>query len=562
MSLESFWPERRALGTAERLRQTNRLLADVYQAELDHVLSDLMQWRRRSSPALPQRPTLRFALGHLVRATPLVRSLYFALRPGARRASRHLSPRPPGRLIRETQAHAQHFAALPAATTPRYRIPVRPEATLYLLHNSRPYQNGGYAVRSHGIVQALNSWGYDVTPVLRPGYPNDVEGVTGDNLRSHVVGDVTYRFAPDVANRRRMSRHAYADAYFRYLCAVVEAVRPSVIHAASFHHNAHAALQIREKYGIPVVYEVRGLSILNDISKVTRHKTLRKLVFPTPLRFWEFREEVECARRADHLLCITDAVADLFRTLGVADARVSVLPNGVDGPAGSDVDAPGPVRHGHVVGYLGSLQHYEGLEDLCTAIEILASTRPELDVRALIVGDGPYAPVVHARIASSPCRDRFEVHPRVPHDRIGDYYSRCSLLAYPRRPVPISEYVSPLKPFEPMARGIPVLASDVPALAQIVRNGETGFTFPAGSADALAAGIAMVLTSDTREVTERARRHVANHCTWRELTAPVAQLYRRLFESASGGGTQGADIPALSHTIGPENDCRDATLPA
>ena len=129
------------------------------------------------------------------------------------------------------------------------------------------------------------------------------------------------------------------------------------------------------------------------------------------------------------------------------------------------------------LGYLGSLQRYEGLEQLCSAVEILAERRPDLDVRALIVGDGPYAERVHERIASSVCKDRFEVHPRVPHDQIDHYYARCTALVYPRLPLPICEVISPLKPFEPMARGIPVIASDVAALAEIVRDGETGFLF-------------------------------------------------------------------------------------
>ena len=48
-----------------------------------------------------------------------------------------------------------------------------PERVLYLLHNAHPFHNGGYAVRAHGILRAVRSWGFDVQAVLRPGYPWD-----------------------------------------------------------------------------------------------------------------------------------------------------------------------------------------------------------------------------------------------------------------------------------------------------------------------------------------------------------------------------------------------------
>ena len=355
------------------------------------------------------------------------------------------------------RTHLGEATKLPSSESPGYALNYHPGKILYLLHNCRPYANGGYAIRSHGVIRGLQSWGYDVVPVARPGYPFDTEPDVKAAPPATVDG-VTYSFFPkDTAHRTKMSRGAYADAYFKAVCGLVEEHMPAVIQAASFSPNGHAALRIREKYGIPVVYEVRGLSVLRDLSKADTTTALNLgRFFPRSKRFWEFREEVEVALRADHLLCVTHAVADLYRKLGVPEENVSVFPNGV-----SREVANLPLRSERTLsqrdtiwlGYLGSIQDYEGLEELVSAVELLAQNKPELDLRVLIVGGGPHSKKIRTKIASSPAQSRFELHERVPHEEIDRYYDRCTAMVYPRRPLPICDMISPLKPFEPMARG-------------------------------------------------------------------------------------------------------------
>ena len=154
------------------------------------------------------------------------------------------------------------------------------------------------------------------------GYPFDtLPGVT--EAPDATIDGITYSFFPaGSANRELMARGEYSEAYFHALCEIVEKEKPSLIHAASFFHNASVALRLRHKYGIPVIYEVRGLSILSDMSKALEKgiEGLRRF-FPRLQRYWEFREEVEIARQVDHLLCITEAAADLYRRLGVPSDR-------------------------------------------------------------------------------------------------------------------------------------------------------------------------------------------------------------------------------------------------
>ena len=420
-----------------------------------------------------------------------------------------------------------NFTPLPGRARESYAYKPVSGRILYLLNNSRPYHNGGYAVRAHGIIKALQRQGIDVIPVLRPGYPADnFKSVRADNVVD--VDGVSYRFLSQDANRYEMRRDQYAKIYEAELLKLVRKLRPAVLHAASFHFNAHAALKVREKLGTPVIYEVRGLSLLVDMSIGRGTDKSRPKMLPSWSRLLEFHEEVEVAKAADHLLCITSAMSQLFQSLGVPAERCSLLLNAAE-------ETEHEIRSGQriskgTVGYFGSIQFYEGLEDLCTAIEILAEEHPELNANALVIGDGPHTRTLKSRIASSPHRHLIKFHGRISHERIRSYFGQCQAMIYPRRPFPVSELVSPLKPFEPMALGIPVISSDVAALSEIVLDGRTGFTFRAGDPRELAKTIASVLrnSAEATSVSENARRYVQDERTWRRTTEALPELYRKL----------------------------------
>ena len=81
---------------------------------------------------------------------------------------------------------------------------------------------------------------------------------------------------------------------------------------------------------------------------------------------------------------------------------------------------------------------------------------------------------------------------------------------------------------EPLARGIPVIASDLGALPELVRDGQTGLLFPAGDADALAERINRLLEDprSRRELGARARRYVAELCDSGSYLGRLMEIYQ------------------------------------
>jgi len=180
-----------------------------------------------------------------------------------------------------------------------------------------------------------------------------------------------------------------------------------------------------------------------------------------------------------------------------------------------------------VLGFAGSFYGYEGLRLLLEAARALLPHHPEL--RVLLLGGGPEEAALKAQAAALGIVDRVVFAGRVPHRDVQRYYELIDVLAYPRLPTPLTERVTPLKPLEAMAQGRMFVASNVGGHRELIRDGETGFLFQAGSADALARTIdTLLLHRDLwPAIQAKARRHVETERTWTKSVANYRPAYER-----------------------------------
>jgi glycosyltransferase involved in cell wall biosynthesis len=246
------------------------------------------------------------------------------------------------------------------------------------------------------------------------------------------------------------------------------------------------------------------------------------------------RLEADACIQADHAFALTEGLRSLMIERGVSADHISVLPNGVDvarfTPAAANLrlrDRLG-LRDKVVIGYVGSVVDYEGLELLVDATRILIDGG--LPVGLLIVGDGAAMASVKQRVADAGLSDVVVMPGRVPHAEAEAYYSIIDIAPFPRLPLPVTELVSPLKPFEAMAMGKPVVVSSVAALTEIVTDTQNGRVFDKGDVDSLAKVLAaLVASAEERERLGVAGREwvVANR-SWDTISTRIVEVYGRL----------------------------------
>jgi phosphatidyl-myo-inositol dimannoside synthase len=124
---------------------------------------------------------------------------------------------------------------------------------------------------------------------------------------------------------------------------------------------------------------------------------------------------------------------------------------------------------------------------------------------------------------------------RVPHDQVQRYYDLVDVLAYPRHSMRLTELVTPLKPLEAMAQGRLLVASDVGGHKELIRHGETGWLFRAGSAEALTDAIDQLLARREQWPGLRAagREFVERERNWAVSVARYAVPYAAVTASLS-----------------------------
>jgi glycosyltransferase involved in cell wall biosynthesis len=206
---------------------------------------------------------------------------------------------------------------------------------------------------------------------------------------------------------------------------------------------------------------------------------------PSKLRRLARREELVW-RRASAYVTITQALADDLRARFGPRPDVHVVPDG--GPAYIDVPAPrGSDSRRVIVGYAGHLYPWKGVDVLIQALATLP------DIEGLVIG-GHAAERDLARVqslaASLGLADRVALTGQIPPADVARRLADASVLVLPNTPSVISErYTSPLKLFEYLAMGRPIVASDLPSIREVLTHEHTALLVPAGDAGAMAAAI-------------------------------------------------------------------------
>lgn len=183
-----------------------------------------------------------------------------------------------------------------------------------------------------------------------------------------------------------------------------------------------------------------------------------------------------------------------------------------------------------IVGYVGrfrTMEKEKGIPELVEAMGYL----PEIngtDPLLLCVG-GPIEAVPaymeRARRAGVP-ESRLKFVDRVPNTEVPLWMRACDVVTIPWPWTEFSAYfTSPLKLFEYMAAGVPIVATDLPSIREILRHGENAWLVPPNDPKALAAGILHLLKNRdlAARLTEQAREEVRKY-TWEQRAKAILEL--------------------------------------
>jgi PEP-CTERM/exosortase A-associated glycosyltransferase len=398
---------------------------------------------------------------------------------------------------------------------------------LHILDHSIPLHSG-YTFRTLAILRGQRNMGWETFHLTSPKQAASSSGPKCRVLEETVEGWHFHRTLPadGAARLPGLGEIALMRQTEARLAEVAQVVKPHILHAHSPVLDAIPALRVGRRLGIPVVYEVRAFweDAAVDHGTTTegslRYRLSRRL-------------ETHALRQAAHVFTICEGLRDDIAVRGIPADKITVIPNAVDIDAFEPGGQPDGALKAHlglagatVVGFIGSFYAYEGLDLLLDALPLLLQRRP--DVRVLLVGGGPQDAALKAQAQRLGMADKVAFTGRVPHAEVQRYYDLVDVLAYPRHSMRLTELVTPLKPLEAMAQGRLLVASDVGGHKELIRHGETGWLFKAGSAQALVDAVDHLLARREQwpDLRRAGREFVERERNW---AASVAR-YRAVFE--------------------------------
>lgn len=391
---------------------------------------------------------------------------------GSRRADRKLK-----HSIREQLGELQAVPAESVAESSSADVRV-----LHYLTNSLPHTMSGYAVRSHNVLLAQIRQGIDARAITRPAYPvlvgqrpaSDEE--TLDGVRYARI--LKWHHPGSLRRRREIAVEA--------VVAAARKMDATVLHTTTDYANALVVSEAARMLDVPWVYEVRGELEATWVSRQSDEARARASEFFRLAR----EQETRCMKAAAGVVALSEVSRRQLIERGISEDKISVVPNAV-----TDEDINRSFDRAHVrrelglpeaariVGTVTAVVDYEGLDTLINALEYLDER-----FRVLIVGEGQARPELENQAERLGLSDRVIFAGRQDEKTIWKWYAALDVFAVPRKDTPVCRTVTPIKSLTAMALGIPVVASDLPALREV--TGGFAEYVPAHDAEILARAIA------------------------------------------------------------------------
>lgn len=152
------------------------------------------------------------------------------------------------------------------------------------------------------------------------------------------------------------------------------------------------------------------------------------------------------------------------------------------------------------------------------------------DLRLVIVGDGPLRGELERDMGERELMRSVVFTGSLPHEEVVPLIRQFDVALAPYSRPEHAFYFSPLKLFEYMACGVPVVAARLGQIAEVVRDGETGLLYSPGELDALVAACDRLLADPDlrRRLSHAAAKEIHGRYTWDHNAAQVAGLARSL----------------------------------
>ena len=270
------------------------------------------------------------------------------------------------------------------------------------------------------------------------------------------------------------------------------------------------AIKIGRKLNKPVVLEVNG--ILSDEEKSTW--LLRKI-------------DRDCSKHAARIIAVTEGIKKhLVDNYDAEPDKIKVIANGANTNhfkpmEKEEVRAKLGLGHGNLVIYIGNLESWQGVETIIDSAPEVLKEQP--DTKFLICGSGSMKRDLEKQTKELGLDNTVKFTGPISYKEVPLYMNAGDICLVPKKP--LKSGYSPLKLYEYMACGRPVIASNLPGF-EIIEENNTGILIPPEDKEALARNILKLLNEPDlrKQMGHNGRILVEEKYSWKNVADRVANI--------------------------------------
>lgn len=284
-----------------------------------------------------------------------------------------------------------------------------------------------------------------------------------------------------------------------------------------------ALAQNKKHFGYKTIFEVNGLP---SVELKYHYPGLDRGLL---MKIKE--QEMATLHLSDAILCPSGVTRDYIASLGVDRERVTVIPNGV---SPSDFSpSPLPPRAGRmpILLYIGTLADWQGLEVVVRALPMILARHP-IQLRIVGRGRSRQRKRLLRQIRKLGVEASVVIQPAVPHHEVPALIAGADLCLAPLSLTErnITQGACPIKILEYMAAGRPLLASNLPIVRELVREGMDALLFsPDDPEDLTRQVLALLEDFDlSKRLAASASQRALTKFTWHEAQKKLVKVYRSL----------------------------------
>ena len=289
----------------------------------------------------------------------------------------------------------------------------------------------------------------------------------------------------------------------RTVAEAMAAFHPGALLATWSYPDVVAAARLAREHGLPLVAKVHGTDV-NDYFRMPRRRALI----------------VDALMRAQAVVAVSAALAERIREAGIRPERIHTIPNGVDTARFAPRDRSaaratlGLAPNAPLVLFVGNLKPVKAIDTLIRAFAVVARARA--DAALVIAGSGPLDGPLRALARQLGLGGVVRFTGGQSPEAIATWMNAADVLCLPS----LSEGM-PNVVLEAGASGLPVVATRVGGIPEIVREGVTGLLVAPSDPAALAEALASALS---RAWAPQAVRAAAGPVSWDESAARLHEV--------------------------------------